>query len=468
MNSCRFEIYASPTRVPVAWAGIGLLVCAVVGIATSAVATTPETYRSLWEDAALVKRIDDNIERNRKGDLTLELVTAEGRPLVGATLDIQQQTHAFLFGANAFVLGQLDTPEKNLKYEQQFTKLFNFATVPLYWEGTEPTRGELRYAEGSRHIWRRPPPDRFLPFAKKYGLTLKGHPLVWHLYNPAWLPQEPDELRALYRKRLDEISASYSDAFAIWDVVNESQTCKKPYPLYTEDRAYVGWAFGEAARRFGANNLLMINETTDHSHVAPGQSAYLKQVKSLQEQQLRVQGVGFQFHFFSEQALQKHLTGNAFTPPKMLDVYEAFAALKLPLYVTEITIPTLARDNGEAVQAEVVRNLYRLWFSAPRMAGITWWNLADGTAVKGENGVRGGLLDDKLDPKPAYRVLDQLINQDWKTKASLTTDSAGKAQCRGFYGKYVVQVKVAGTTRSFDVDLSTTDAGPRRLVWQTR
>ena len=40
------------------------------------------------------------------------------------------------------------------------------------------------------------------------------------------------------------------------------------------------------------------------------------------------------------------------------------------------------------------------------MAGITWWNLGDGTAVKGENKALGGLIDEKFDPKASYRVLD--------------------------------------------------------------
>ena len=79
-----------------------------------------------------------------------------GNPISGAKLSVRQTGHEFLFGCNAFVLGQLDTPEKNRKYEEAFVRLFNFATVPFYWEGTEPTQGELRYQEGARDVWRRP------------------------------------------------------------------------------------------------------------------------------------------------------------------------------------------------------------------------------------------------------------------------------------------------------------------------
>jgi len=46
-----------------------------------------------------------------------------------------------------------------------------------------------------------------------------------------------------------------------------------------------------------------------------------------------------------------------------------FAGFKLPLYITEITFPS-AGDDGDALQAEVIRDHYRLWFCAPMMAGM--------------------------------------------------------------------------------------------------
>lgn len=88
------------------------------------------------------------------------------------------------------------------------------------------------------------------------------------------------------------------------------------------------------------------------------------------------------------------------------------------------------------------------------MAGITWWNLGDGTAVKGENEAQGGLMDGALEPKASYRALDKLINHDWKTNLSATTDAAGKAQFRGFYGKYTVKVTTRGVTKEFEVNLT--------------
>ena len=110
------------------------------------------------------------------------------------------------------------------------------------------------------------------------------------------------------------------------------------------------------------------------------------------------------------------------------------------------------------MQAEVARNLYRLWFSTPQMAGIIWWNLADGTAVRSvsvfnENLCLGGLVDDDFAPKPSFHVLDRLINHEWKTQAAGKTDAKGQYVFRGFYGKYQVTVDTPKGPQKFEIDL---------------
>lgn len=425
----------------------------LLALALPARAELPEAYRKVWSDPAVTRRIDEGIERNRKQDGVVVVRTADGRPAAGATVELQQKTHEFLFGCNAFVLGQLDTPEKNRKYEEAFVKLFNFATVPFYWEGTEPTQGELRYAEGGRDIWRRPSPDRFLPFAAKHGITLKGHPLLWHGYNPPWLPQDAEVLKKLYQKRFAEIAGRYAQQIKIWDMVNESLVCSKKYPLYSDDRDYVRWAFKEGHRVFPASTLLMINEVTKVSHEPVATNRYYPQVKQLQAQGADIRGIGFQFHCFSPKARDQFVTDPLYSPTNMLDVYEHFAEFKLPLFVTEITIPTVT-EEGQATQAEVIANFYRVWFAAPRMAGITWWNLGDGTAVQKENVAQGGLIDDNFDPKDSYRALDRLINHEWKTRLAAKTDAQGTLKFRGFCGKYDVKVTEGGATRQFEITLS--------------
>jgi endo-1,4-beta-xylanase len=148
-----------------------------------------------------------------------------------------------------------------------------------------------------------------------------------------------------------------------------------------------------------------------------------------------------------------------------LDLYEQFGKLGVPLYITEITIPS-AGPGGEEIQAEVVRNHYRLWFSAASMAGITWWNLGDGTAVKGENEAKGGLLDEALQPKAAYRVLEELIRREWKTSLRTDTNAEGRASFRGFYGKYQVKILQGDRVRTLEIDHARSGGKSYRLTLQ--
>jgi endo-1,4-beta-xylanase len=434
-------------------------------ILTGKITAQDTLFRKLWNDPVVVGRILSNIEKYRKGDAVLEILDEKGRPLKDVPVFIQQKSHEFLFGCNAFVLGQLGSPEKNLQYEEIFTGIFNFATVPIYWAGTEPKQGNLRYKEESEDIWRRPPVDRFLPFAKKYGLTLKAHPMLWHTHNPDWLPKDAKTLKELYRKRFRELSDLYANDISIWEVTNESTGCSKDYPLFSEDKAYVEWAFRETAPLFNNDRLLMINDYTRFNELLPDDNEYYKQIQGLLAKGIRIQGIGLQFHiWFEPDLMAKHLAGDRFQPEKMLAAYEAFAALDRPLYITEISVPTPQGKDGEAIQAEVVRNLYRLWFSVPAMAGLTYWNMGDGMAYESENSAASGLVDKEMRPKASYRVLDELINREWKTNLKISSGSQGTVSFRGFYGKY--KITVTNNGKSVEHEISLTKTGNNKYIIQ--
>ena len=108
-----------------AWQKFGLALAfgsMILSFAPRAPAAVPEAYHKAWSDPAVVQRIDEGIERHRKGDAVIEAVDAEGRPVDGASLEIRQQTHKFLFGCNAFVLGQM--PEDPAEIKQLYQKRF--------------------------------------------------------------------------------------------------------------------------------------------------------------------------------------------------------------------------------------------------------------------------------------------------------------------------------------------------------
>jgi hypothetical protein len=136
------------------------------------------------------------------------------------------------------------------------------------------------------------------------------------------------------------------------------------------------------------------------------------------------------------------------------------AALGRPIQITEITIPAYSNDPGdEEVQAEILRELYRIWFSHRAMEAIIYWNLPDGYAAfsepgdfsKGENAYYGGLCRFDLTPKPAYHVVKDLFGKEWRT--NFTKDVPGRFAFRGFNGSYEIVATSNGrmTRQTFDL-----------------
>jgi len=418
------------------------IVLAFILLTAAAQAQTLETFLKLWNDPAVAGRIASDIEKHRKGDATIEVVDADGKPVSGATVVVQQTRHEFLFGCNLFVLDQLETPELNAKYERAFANLFNFATLPFYWRDLEPEQGKLRFVEDSPYIWRRPPPDRLVKWCKANSITPKGHALMYakNKFMPDWTARnKPETFLRQAAKHMAEIAERYKRDIPIWDAVNEEMPrLKNLSEWHAVPNDYLAWCFREVGRLFPKTTQLLINDGTSQAHVTT--SEYEAMIKGLLQQRVRVSGIGIQFH------------GGRYPPQQLFAVYEQLGRLGLPLYITEITIPATGQD-GATRQGVTVANLYRLWFSTPKMAGITWWNLGDGTAYGNENKSLGGLLDKDMNPKPAYRELDRLINHEWKTSTTLKTDAKGKAHFRGFHGKYSIQVTVGRRQRQFSFEL---------------
>ena len=166
--------------------------------------------------------------------------------------------------------------------------------------------------------------------------------------------------------------------------------------------------------------------------------AFEATVARIRDKGIRLDGVGFQFHLFSDKALADVLSTKNLTPQKLRTTYDRMATLGVPMYLTEITIPSTlgGLSTGEKLQAEVAENFYRFWFAHTGFAGITWWNLCDGAAWKKEGDVLAGLIGADMRRKPAYDALHDLIRREWTTDVTVTTDGKGCASFRGYFGDY--------------------------------
>ena len=151
-------------------------------------------------------------------------------------------------------------------------------------------------------------------------------------------------------------------------------------------------------------------------------------------------------HLFNPQICLDIADGksDAQSPAKVLETMARISRPGLPIHLSEITITAPHNDQrGQAIQAVITRNLYRLWFSIKPMMGITWWNVVDDCGAPGEPSV-SGLFSRDMKPKPAYHTLHNLINREWKTKTTVKVDRKGEIAFRGFRGNYRISWRDSG------------------------
>lgn len=418
-----------------------------------------EAYWSLWNDD-VQHAIDERIEKYRKADGHVEL--ADVKP--GSMVRIEQVSSAFLFGANIFNFGQLGSKELDDKYKAVFGDLFNTAAIPFYWKKLEPESGNIRYAlcdednpEFWAHtndafrerFWRRPATDQIVAFCEQKGIYRHGHPIIWgntRWHHPEWLAMREENVPEMERRfalRIAQLAERYQGRIDRWDVVNESAVdfLNPHHPKYDPDnpkgsygilpRDYTFKAFQAANKAFPKEVVQSINDYANNQ-------LYVDQVNDLRRRGCRIDMMGLQMHLFKPKQCADIAQGAKIQHPEaVIAMLKTVGKANLPLHLSEITITAPNDDaEGRAIQANIARNLYRLWFSWPSMAAITWWNVVDGCGAPGEP-TTSGLFTRQMEPKASYEALARLIKYEWRTDILVPAKEEDVViSFRGFKGRY--------------------------------
>lgn len=419
---------------------IGCLI-PILGLAASEALPQPMTTEELLQGAA------ERIDQYRKADAVVQVITPDGEPIEGATVQVRMTRHRFLFGCNLFGWDSQPTPEDQETYRARFADLFNYATLPFYWwsYGPEPDYSRV---------------TAMAEWCADHGIVTKGHPLVWNYAAPEWLPQDTTAIRALLDARVSDCVARFSGLIDRWDVVNEAtDPFRFDNPVTDAWREagrveYTRHAF-VLARQANPAAILLINDyRLDDEYVAL--------CDALRDQDARP--------LYDAIGLQSHQHGGAMPPEHIWAACERFAPFGVPLHWTENTIVSGPRvdgqwsgttPEGEALQADQVALFYTIAFSHPATEAITWWDLSDRYAWME---APAGLLREDLSPKPAYDRLVSLIRGDWWTQKDLVTTEDGAAPFRGFHGDYLITVEAEGAQVTIETSLG--PEAPGRILVQ--
>lgn len=434
-------------------------------------------------DAQTDRTAKDGIERYRKGNAKLTLTDRNGQILPHTAVRLTQKTHEFRFGANCFMLDELETEEKNQAYRKFFADVFNMATLPFYWSTLEPERNHARYARDSVKVYRRPAIDLCMEFCEEYGIEPREHALAYEHFFPKWLANaDTAEVKREMERRYSEIAERYADRIRTIEVTNE-MNWKHGVTAFYDDPDFVRWCF-ELAERYFPNNQLVINETTDQAweKCCRTTDQYYAYIEANLLRGARIDAIGMQYHLFHRRETEYQKTRDTLSPESLYRHMDLYSRFGKPLQVTEITIPSYSWEReDEEIQAELLEKLYSVWFSHPNTEQIIYWNLIDGYAYVenpdaetiaasqgdmtiGENKYHGGLLRFDGTPKPAYHRLKKLLREDWHTETETVTDEYGTATFRGFYGQYEAEIVTERGTVKKTVELSSKSENELRVT----
>lgn len=185
--------------------------------------------------------------------------------------------------------------------------------------------------------------DQFVDFGEKNNMFITGHCLVWHAQAPRWFFRDSlgnevtrDVLIERMRNHIFTVVGRYKGKVKGWDVVNEAinddGSYRKSwyYRILGED--FIRIAF-QLAHEADPDCELYYN---DYSMSVPGKrDGVVAMVKKLQEQGLKIDGIGMQAHVGLDYPELEEFEASM----------EAFGALGLKVMITEMDISVLPQPE---------------------------------------------------------------------------------------------------------------------------
>lgn len=255
--------------------------------------------------------------------------------------------------------------------------------------------------------------DRIEAFARRTGMAVHGHALVWYAEDGPWFQRlgqgKPDTFLNAYVAYIQSVVGRYKGAFSGWDVVNEPVSADGAglrdclwRKLLGDD--YIGLAL-TAAHEADPAAVLFINDY-DLEMKPAKRRTFLKLCETLLKTGAPLHGVGTQTHVPADIA-----------PGMIRTALADIASLGLKVHVSEIDISTLHNRPGNVAQPSIdqirtLREIVSAYHDIPaaQRYGLTFWGLRDSDSWL--NGPREGkgfdepLLFDRLyRPKPVAQAL---------------------------------------------------------------
>ncbi|MGB9492736.1 MAG: endo-1,4-beta-xylanase, partial [Terriglobales bacterium] len=257
-------------------------------------------------------------------------------------------------------------------------------------------------------------------FAARHNMKVRGHTLVWHRQNPAWLTvahYTPSQLSNLLETHIRTVVGHYRGKIFAWDVANEAfdegKNAGKLRSTVWYDQPGIGFAGqGTAylaqcfrwAHEADPHALLFYNEA-EAEVINPKSDAIYAMARAFKRDGVPIDGIGFQMHVANLHADFTSISANI----------ARFTSLGLQVHITEMDVALPVDANGNASpadlqrQADIYRQVADACGSHPGCTAIQTWGFTDkyswiGSHSKHTQGA-GLLFDREYRAKPAREAV---------------------------------------------------------------
>lgn len=381
-----------------------------------------------------------NIEKYRKSDAVILLQGPDGRPLADTKVSVELLRHEFHFGC---------APRRELAddgpYRKAWINLWEYAIPENFqkWASIERKENERNFTTS----------DVIVDY-----LNTEHCPIEYHFlsgYHPEWVKEKTDEEKAaLQRRHMLEAVERYKDTVDYFQVYNEFWRC----PV-------------SAAAAFVPSKEFFAELTTTYPDLKFGVSDCWRLNEPLpteEEMQERFPGLDF-IAIHAHRPRRLHVS-----PAVIYQCFDPYIGSQIKLHVSEFGIregtiqyadhlePDQSASNRdqpdegdgpawtERRKAEYFVQTIATCFSHPAVRAFNLWGMGPGNMFMDGN----RLIEEDYAPRPTYYALHYLIKEKLRTRASGTTDAAGRFRFRGYHGLYRLTAPGAnGCPRDLDFTL---------------
>jgi protocatechuate 3,4-dioxygenase beta subunit len=406
-------------------------------------------------EAMVLQQAGQDIEKNRKGNLQVNLTDSVGNPLTNARVEYQQTSHDFIFSI------AWPSPPQYAALRQAGLE---YASFESWW-------GEIEKAEGVYQF-----PDAEMDQLQKAGFKIVMHASVWSTsaYPPATpgflVKADPRELTAQAEQYGHDVIEHYGGRIKVYNVFNEPDL-SQAYQFTLDELVNMAGASGRGAKQADPNVTNYVNISMpvfasvgkggpwytgaydQFGQPRPGVFSFaspaangMEFLKALEAAGSLPEDIGLEYYY------------GVVLPPIDLGIFagslDEYTGFSKKLFLSELSYATLDDYPGldkswerfggwhqgytDAAQADWARDSLTIAFSKAQVSGVQWVGTTDGPADY--DFVGDGLFhSDRITPRPALHAINEAIHS-WTTEGTATSDPNGTARWRGFGGDYALTI----------------------------